>query len=395
MTPAVKPSAPPAISSAMANIHEAISIKFNNRVYELQAQGIDVTVLSLGEAFFDLPAVDVSTVPFPQSFHYSHSRGIVELREKIAEYYARKYRFSVDPRSEMLVTAGSKAAIYMAFAVALAPGDEVLIPEPAWVSYSEQVKLCGGVPVGIPLGIPISEYDRFVSAKTRVLVVNTPHNPTGYRYSDAEGEALVGFAMANGLWLFSDEAYSDFTPGGYFRSLGSFDSAHENVIVFNSVSKNYGISGWRIGYAMGRADFIDALLKVNQHLITCPATILQYYISRNFDGILDVTLPQIAALIEKRAIVARYMSEIGLSAIDGDSTFYFFVSIAPSSLPSDEFCIRLLDDHHIAAVPGIGYGASCDSYIRISIGTESMDRIAHGLRAIKSLVNSTASAAVG
>lgn len=390
MIPKFETKAIPSSAPHMASVHEASSIRVNNRVYELQSAGDDVTVLSLGEAFFDLPGVDFSGVPFPQSFHYSHSRGIAELRGRIANYYSGRYGLPTDAGSEVLVTAGSKAAIYMAFAVTLDPADEVLIPEPAWVSYTEQVKLCGGTPVGIPFGTPIESFDRFVTPRTRVLVVNTPHNPTGYRFSEEENERLVAFARRHGLWLFSDEAYSDFTPGGSFRSLGAYDPGKDHVVVFNSISKNYGISGWRLGYLIARPDFINDVLKVNQHLITCPATILEYYIARNFDSILEVTRPQIAALLDKRNAVSKIMNGLGLEAVEGDSTFYFFVSIAPSRLGSDDFCMRLLNEHRVAAVPGIGYGASCDSFIRLSVGTESVERIASGLAAIKQLISSTA-----
>lgn len=382
----------PRLSNNASRLTEAMSIKFNNRVYELRRAGHQIVVLSLGEAFFDLPPVDMRGLPHPEIFHYSHSRGIPELREAIARYYDRNYGLPVAWDNELLVTAGSKAAIYMALACMLDPGDEVLIPEPAWVSYTEQVRLCHGNPVGIPHSVPTTKWERYITQKTKALILNNPHNPTGYRYTEEELARLVALAKHHGLWLLADEAYSDFVPDGRFRSTAYYDKDKTNVAVFNSISKNYGISGWRLGYVIANPELINQVLKVNQHVITCSATILQYYIAAHFHDILAVTLPQIRSLLQKRALVAEEMQRIGLEHLPGDSTFYFFVSIRPSCLGSEDFCMQLLEDHLIAAVPGIGYGTSCDSFVRISIGTEPLSSIKKALVTVKSLIDKTAKA---
>jgi aminotransferase len=384
----IEPQSPPRPSRVVSSTAEAMSIKFNTKVYELQRLGHTVDVLSLGEAFFDLPQPDFSDLPYPKVLHYSDSRGIPELRESIASYYGR-YCAHVDPGTEVLITAGSKAAIYMALRATIDPGDEVLIPEPAWVSYTEQVRLSYGKPVGIPFDEPLHQWEKYVTPRTRVLIVNTPHNPTGRRYSQLEIQYLVDLAKRHGLWLFSDEAYSDFTPDGVFISTASSDAAKTNVAVFNSISKNYGISGWRLGYVIANASLIDQILKVNQHLVTCPATILEYYIAKHFHDILEITKPQIAALLEKRMKVAALMEEIGLSCLQGDSTFYFFVSIAPSGLPSEKFCLRLLEEQRVSVVPGVGYGGSCDQFVRVSMGTEPLGVLEGALRKMKDLIVAT------
>jgi aspartate aminotransferase/aminotransferase len=156
------------------------------------------------------------------------------------------------------------------------------------------------------------------------------------------------------------------------------------------MSKNYGMSGWRIGYVIARPDIIDTILIVNQHLVTCPPTILTLYLAKHFEAILAVTKPQILDVVRRRRELGRYMEEIGLTRLPGDATFYFFVSIAPSRLGSDEFATRLLRDHHVSVVPGIGYGRSCDRYIRVSVGTESAERMRQALRTIKRVVDETA-----
>jgi aminotransferase len=376
-------------SKVVMGADQAMSIKYNTMVYELQRRGTKVIVMSLGEAFFDIPLLPFDDLPHPQIFHYSHSRGIPELREKLAEYFKNEYDVPVDPEQEILVTAGSKAAIHMAFMSVLDPGDEVIIPDPSWVSYPEQVKLCYGTPVGVPWDVPTEELERYVTDRTRVIVINTPHNPRGHVYTRAELESLLDLAERRDLWVFCDEAYSDFVMDGSFVSLGSIDREKKRAVVFNSVSKNYGISGWRLGYVIANPELIFQILKVNQHLITCPATILEHYVAKHFYPLLEITKPQIRAVLERRDELRRTMDEIGLRYLPGAATFYFFVSIAPSKLGSEEFCTRLLMDHHISTVPGLGYGTSCDQFIRVSVGTASLEENQHGLRTIKELIERT------
>ncbi len=379
----------PEFSRAVSDTAEAMSIKYNTMVYELQRQDVDVVVMSLGEAFFDIPLFPMDDLPFPDIYHYSHSRGIPELREKLAEYFADRYDYHFDPEREIIVTAGSKAAIHMTLMSVVDPGDEVVIPEPAWVSYTEQVRLCHGVPVTVPQDVSIRDIESFVSPRTKALVINTPHNPRGYVYSRDELEWLVALARDRGFWLLSDEAYSDFVLDDSFVSLGSIDRGNGHSAVFNSISKNYGISGWRLGYVISNPELIYQVLKVNQHLITCPATILEHYIARHFHEILDITLPQIRDVVARRRELARTMERIGLRYLPGSATFYFFVSIEDSSLGSEEFCTRLLRERRVSTVPGVGYGSSCDGFIRVSVGTADMEQNRRGLREIKSLIEET------
>ncbi len=376
-------------SDVVQMVDEAMSIKFNTMVYELKQAGKQVLVMSLGEAYFDIPLFPMDVLPFPDIYHYSHSRGIPELREKLSRYCRSEYDQPIDPDREILITAGSKAAVQMAFMSILNPGDEVLLYEPAWVSYTEQIKLCRARPVGIPYDESIFDTARYINEKTRAIVVTTPHNPRGYVYTEAELRHLLDLAEKHDLWILSDEAYSDFVTDGSFVSLGKLDRDKRHAVVFNSMSKNFGISGWRIGYVVAHPELIYQILKVNQHLITCPATILSYYLARYFDDLLAITRPQIRKLVEQREILARYMGEIGLGYLPGASTFYFFVSIEPSRLSSEEFCRRLLLEELISTVPGIGYGASCDRFIRVSVGTADMAENRRGLRRIKALIDST------
>lgn len=380
----------PQAASYVQDIIEAMSIKYNNRVYEKRGRGDDVITLSYGEAYFDIPLFRFDDLPMPALYHYSHSRGIPELRTLLAGYYGSRYGVPVDPATEIVVTAGSKIALHMAFMAILDPGDEVLVQEPTWVSYPEQVRLCHGRPVRIPRDAAIADYPLFITERTRAIVVNNPNNPTGKVLSADEWRALHRMADEHDLFIISDEAYSDYVlDPGDFISAAAFDPAKAHTIVCNTLSKNYGMSGWRIGYVITNGDLLYQILKVNQHLITCPATVLEQYMARHFDEVLGITAPQIRDVVVKRAEVARMLDAAGLGYMPGEGTFYLFVSIEGSSLGSEAFCTRLLEERGVSTVPGIGYGNSCDQFIRLSVGSESMERIRGGVDHIAGLLRET------
>jgi len=368
---------------------EAVSIRFNNLVYELKRKNVDVTVLSLGEAYFDVPLRTFDDLPFPTIYHYSHSRGIPELREAVARHYSREFHVDVDPATQLVMTVGSKAAIYFSMMAVLNPGDEVIIHEPTWVSYPEQVKLLGAKPVMMPYDCGVKDYGRFVTPRTKLIIVNNPHNPRGEVLSRADMEHLLGVARGAGAFILADEAYSDFVLDGSFTSFARVDPELRNTIVCNSISKNFGISGWRLGYVFSRADLIYQVLKLNQHVVTCPATILQYYVAKHWDDLQKTCRPQIVELAEKRKKVAALLERYGLGFLPGSSTFYFFVSSSPSKLSSEEFATRLLKEDHVAVVPGSGYGGSCDSFMRVSFGTEPLERIEAAFAKIRRLIDAT------
>ena len=377
-------------SYVSSNSIQALSIAYNTVVYELQSQGVEVTVLSLGEAFFDIPLYNFHDLPYPASYHYSHSRGVPKLRHVLSEYFQEQYEVKFNPEKEIIITSGSKIAIYMALMAIIDPGDEVIIHEPAWVSYPEQIKLCHGVPVSVPYNETVYNFEKYITNRTKVLIVNNPNNPRGSVLTLDEISHLYKLAEKYKLYILSDEAYSDFVVNKeQFISIGNFDKELKFSIICNSISKNLGISGWRIGYVIANKSLVEHILKLNQHLITCPATILSYYIAEHFYEILAITKPQIASLMSKRRKIVEYVKKIGLSCLDGDTTFYLFLSLGETNLTSDKFCKTLLKKHKICVVPGIGYGVSCDKFVRISIGTESIEKIFSALDEIKKLIIKT------
>jgi len=362
---------------------EAKSIFVNQLVTDFQRAGRDVIVLSLGEAFFDLPLLDFNKIDLEKSFHYSESRGLLALRQRLADYYRKQYGAPVDPHQEIIISAGSKPLTFMAMLAVLTPGDEVLIHEPSWLSYPEQARLIGAIPKFMPYDCGPIDFERYFTPKTKLVVVCNPNNPAGRLYTADELRLIYNQCRKHGSYMLVDEAYSDFVIGRSFSSIASIVPNKEGVIIVNSLSKNMGISGWRIGYAIASSEVMYQLLKLNQHIITCAPTILLMYCEKYFDQLLSITLPQVARVVEKRDRVSSMMRKAGLEALPGSATFYFFLSIGNFPGSSTEFALSLLLDHGIAVVPGSAYGESTDRFIRVSIGTESEERIWEALKAIK------------
>lgn len=366
-------------SKSVNNISEAQSIYLNQLVYELKRKGEDVITLSLGEAFFDIPLFDFNSLDLVKSHHYADSSGTPNLKRKISDHYKRTLSVSSDFNKEILISAGSKAIIYMSIKALINKGDEVILHEPAWLSYADQVKLCDGKVKFIPYTESVESIKKYITKKTKLIIINNPNNPAGKIYTKREINSIVKIIKKKNIWLLADEAYSDFALNQKFHSVGSMHPTKKNLIIVNSLSKNMGISGWRVGYAISNKEFISKLLKLNQHIITCAPSILMNYLEKYFENILNVTRPQIKSLLKKRDKIKKILKKNNLKFLDGTSTFYFLVDIKSFSGTSTEFALKLLKKHRIAVVPGSAYGSSTKNFIRLGIGTESLERISQAI----------------
>ena len=374
------------LSSRVKSIPQALSVYINQIVYDLKRRNIDLTVLSLGEAFFNMPDLDFNDTDIEKGYHYSDSLGLLSLRKKIANYYNCSYDVPVDANKEIMISAGSKPIIFMCLLACLEQGDEVLIYEPAWLSYQEQVKLAGGVAKFIPYTCNISEIKNFISTKTKLLIINNPNNPIGKNYTREEIEKISQICEECGIFLLVDEAYSDFVINKEFVSAGSIFQDKSNLFIVNSLSKNFGISGWRIGYVISAEKNIRELLKLNQHLITCAPTQLMMYIDKHFEYLLKSTLPQAIAVARKRNTIVDIINNKGLSVLPGTSTFYVFLDVSKYKGNTLDLCYTLLLKYGIATIPGGAYGESTKKYLRLSVGTECTERIEAALEIIKDCI---------
>jgi len=374
------------LSKITEKIPEAMSLQFNIAAYDLRRQGKDVIDLSSGETLFKLPLFSFEKLDYKRGFHYSSSFGTLELRKKISQYYFDQYRVKADANKEVLISAGSKIVIYLALKAILNPGEEIIIMEPAWVSYPEQVRLAGGKPVIIPYGENLKNLAKHITAKTKAIIVNNPQNPSGKVYSLKELTYIYNLAKKRGIYIIADEVYGDFVTTESFVSLAEIDKNKEVVLTISSLSKTFGISGLRIGYIIAHEKYIKIILKLNQHLITCPATLLEQYVTEHFSEFIRLTRPQIKDILSRREEVAKYLEKIGLKYLVGSATLYVMVSLGNSKLKADDFARKLLREYHVATVPGTGYGESTARYLRISVGAESLPRIKQAVDRIKKLI---------
>lgn len=374
------------LSKKVSDIPQALSIYINQLVYSLKRKGADITTLSLGEAFFDIPLFDFNKLDVEKIYHYSDSIGIPELRKKICEFYEKQYDASINYQDEILISAGSKPIIYMAMQAVLNDGDEVLIHEPAWLSYQEQIKLINCTPNFIPYNCLPKDFKEYFTDKTKMVIINNPNNPAGYKYSREQLQLIYEQCRAKGIYVMVDEAYSDFLVDDTFYSMINVVPDKDGIIVVNSLSKNMGMSGWRVGYVVSTPDVIRNVLKLNQHIITCGPTILLQYLAKYFDEIINITLPQAQEVVHRRQRIAQFMDQLELKYLEGSATFYFFINIGEFKQSSLDFCLYLLLKNKIAAVPGSAYGTSTERFIRVSIGSESEERIYQALRLIKDLI---------
>lgn len=372
------------INKTVKDIPEALSIYINQLVYSEKRLGIDVITMSLGEAFFDIPQFSFDEIDFIKGYHYSDSLGLPELRTKILNYYNQNYGAKIPNINNIMISSGSKAIIYMVMMLVLNQGDEVLIHEPAWLSYQEQAKLAGGRPVFIPYDAELKDFSDFFSEKTKLLILNNPNNPAGWVYDSEQLRNLYHECRDKGIYILMDEAYSDFVQDDEkFVSLASIADDLDGIFIVNSLSKNMGMSGWRIGYLIAEEEMILQALKLNQHIITCAPTVLQMYMARFFEDIIRITIPQAKSVVSKRKRMTEYLDSIGLKHLAGGSTFYIFIDVQNLKVTTLDFCLYLLLKYGIAVVPGSAYGKSTAGFIRVGIGAESEERLVRAFDIIK------------
>lgn len=369
------------LSDAAKSTGSASSIEMNESVYKAHRDGKRPIILSYGEAPFPFNDFGLSKIDLEKGAHYSDSRGVPELRHAIIKNLYSNINADLNPDTQILITAGSKLACYMFFKTILHPGDTVVLHEPAWVSYQEHARLCGAKTFFIGLK------DDFFASLTKhkrnnnlkCLVLNNPNNPRGHLYDRGFIETTLAWCAENGVYLLVDESYSEYVLDQEFISCAQYIENFPNVAVVNSLSKNLGLSGWRIGYALADIALIDAMLALNRHLITCAPTVLQIYCAQYFEEILKHTKPQIKELQIKRQAVQDCLDSKNIKYLSGAATFYFFLDFTEKIPDTKSFVTKLLLEKEVAIVPGRSYGSSTEGFLRMSFAAETMDRINIGL----------------
>ena len=304
--------------------------------------------------------------------HYTSNAGIVELRNEINTYLTRRYGVSYDPKHEILVTVGGSEAIDLAIRAMVCPGEEVIIPQPCYVSYEPCVILTQGVPVTIPLQeknefrLTAQEIRDAITEKTKLLVLPFPNNPTGAIMTKEDLEAIAEVCIEKDIFVVSDEIYSELTYGTQHVSVASIPGMRERTILINGFSKGHAMTGWRLGYACGPEEIIQQMTKIHQFAIMCAPTTSQYAaVDALKNGDEDVAMMR-DAYDKRRRYVLHELRDMGLTCFEPYGAFYVFPCIKEFGMSSEDFATKLLQEEKVAIVPGTAFGDSGEGFLRIS-----------------------------
>lgn len=321
---------------------------------------------------------------------YSQNAGLLELRETISKYYIRKEGFAYNPATEIMVSVGAMEGLYLAFLAMLDEGDEVIIPAPYYVNYVQMVQLCKGVPVVVDnpnsdeLSFTVEDVEAAITSKTRAIIINTPSNPSGKIIPQDKLHALAELAKKYDLVVIADEVYKcliyDDTS---FRSIVALDGMRERTLLVNSLSKEFCMTGYRLGYVLGPQEIIAAMTKLQENVAACAPLPSQYAGIEALSGRNDYSSHMVETFTERRNVLYEGLKDISqICPVLPEATFYMMVDISKTGMTSLEFAHDILKEAKVALVPGIAYGQSCDRYVRIAFTLER-SRIEEGVRRIK------------
>ncbi|MBP5594070.1 MAG: aminotransferase class I/II-fold pyridoxal phosphate-dependent enzyme [Pseudobutyrivibrio sp.] len=361
------------------------------KFFDIVAEMPEAISLGVGEPDFDTPwkvrDEAIYSLERGRTFYTSNS-GLKELRIEISEFLKRHYDLDYDPLTEMLMTVGGSEGIDVALRAMLDPGDEVLIPQPSYVSYEPCTILAGGVPVAINLKeenefrLKPEELEAAITDKTKILIMPFPNNPTGAVMEKADLEPIVELVKKYDLFVLTDEIYGELTyTGSGHVSIASFPDMKERTIYINGFSKSHAMTGWRLGYVCAPQVIIQQMTKIHQFAIMCAPTTSQYAaVTAIRDCDEDVANMREEYNDRRRYLLNRF-KKMNVKCFEPYGAFYIFPSIAEFGMSSEEFCTRLLKEKEVAVVPGTAFGDSGEGNVRISYAyslenlKKAMDRI--------------------
>ena len=351
--------------------------------FDIVAQRKDVISLGVGEPDFDTPwhvsRAAVTALENGQT-HYTSNLGTPELRQSIAAYLKRRFNAPYDWRRQILVTVGVSEAIDLAIRAVTSPGDEILYHEPCFVSYAATIRLAHGTPVAVETRVEddfrltVEALERKVTPRTKALLLNFPCNPTGATLSRADMKAIAKFVLKHDLLLLADEVYSEliYPPKGVSTKPLSFASLPElkdHLILLNGFSKSWAMTGYRLGYACGPHDVVDAMMKIHQYGIMSAPTLSQAAgVEAMEHGDEDVARMR-AEYRRRRDFLVAALNAAGLKTLLPAGAFYLFADITSTGLTSQEFAVRLLEEKSVACVPGTAFSSCGEGFVRLSYAT--------------------------
>ncbi len=380
----------------LCHVAENIKPSGIRKFFDIVSEMPDAISLGVGEPDFDTPwhVVDEGIYSLERGkTYYTSNSGLIELRKEICKWYAKKYNVHYEAANETLITVGGSEGIDLALRALINPGDEVIIPEPSYVSYVPCVSLTGGTPVTIDLKnenkfkLTEAELREHITDKTKVLILSYPNNPTGAIMTKADLEPIARLAVENDLYVISDEIYSELT---YTKephcSIASFPGMHDRTIVINGFSKAYAMTGWRMGYAMAPENIASIMTKIHQFCIMCAPTTSQYAaIEALKNGDKDIAMMR-KSYDERRRYLLKRLADMNMPAFEPEGAFYIFPDISRFGMSSDEFATKLLKEQKLAVVPGTAFGNSGEGFIRISYAY-SIDQLREALNRIEDFIS--------
>lgn len=348
------------------------------RFFDIVSQMQDVVSLGVGEPDF------VTPWPIRQACiaslekgltHYTSNYGLLELRQLVSGYLNERWGLEYNPENQVLITVGVSEGLDLACRAILNPGDEVLVPEPAFVAYKPCIMFAGGVPVAIPttveagFRVTAAQVEAAITPKTKAILISYPSNPTGATINREELQAIVDVARKYDLYLISDEIYDRLTYEGRHTCVPTLSGAYERTILLNGFSKAYAMTGWRIAYAAADPEIIECMMKIHQYTMMCAPTMAQMAAMeaiKNGDADSDKMVEEYD---RRRRLIVAGLNDIGLDCFMPGGAFYAFPSIRRTGLTSDEFSERLLFEEKVAVVPGSAFGECGEGFIRCCYAT--------------------------
>jgi len=371
----------------LSGIEESATMKMGSLAKKLQTEGKSVLNFSLGEPDFKTPGHICEAAKRALDLGYTHyvsSAGVDELREAIAEKIREENKVDVSAEN-VVVTPGAKQAIYELMMSVLDDGDEVILLDPAWVTFESAVKLAGGNPKWVKRveeEINYASLESAVSENTKLIVINSPNNPTGYVLSETEQKEIAEFAVDHDLLVLSDEIYEKIIYGRKHVSIASFDGMQARTVIINGFSKTYAMTGWRIGYAVAPTEIFGGMLKIQQHSVSCAPSIAQSAALTALKSPQDCVKEMVEQFKRRRDVIVKRLNEIGLRCLNPEGAFYAFVST--SNYGNDiELTERLLKEAYIVVTPGSAFGLAGKDYVRFSFAA-SIEDILEGMERIES-----------
>lgn len=346
------------------------------KFFDIVSENPDAISLGVGEPDFDTPwnmtTEGIRSLREGRTF-YTANAGLLELRQEISRYLTKRVGNRYDPQSEIIVTVGGSEAIDLAFRALLNPGDEVIIPQPAFVSYEPCTVMAGGVPVTIDLQeengfvLTPAQLEAAITPKSKILLLSYPNNPTGATLSPKEAAAIAQVVVKHDLVVISDEIYTELIYEGEHVSIASFPNMAERTILINGFSKTFAMTGWRIGYLAAPAIFTEQMLKLHQYIIMTAPTVSQYAalegLKGDWQGLVE---PMRESYEQRRNYLHHALTQMGIPCYKAKGAFYLFPNISQFGLSSEEFALKLLEEEALACVPGSAFGEAGEGYLRLS-----------------------------